>query len=840
MRQFVNPLFGVDRSGIAARSGAQSIDVARAAYASYNASSILQRLSNPSNGGAFGGVPKTPTFNPQELVMSERFIEKQDPFFEQVRLLGVVGLGTTISMVNIKGEFEIDRNTFAMIQGDLVKRRAGEKCGLAVHVRLFSHKHKDVGWVPEMRPKINRRPVDPPVLRKVRHVKGASKEPYVTYPPMDITQYIASGRNLLELERPTALFGVAAVQLVAMRTPHEVVQRMMRGEQERAALAAAMSGCGAGSAAGAIPGGADPAGAQRRGSIPAAAPPPVPEEADSDLEIEEQVTTVSLRCPLSYQRLRVAAKGRACKHPQCFDLQAFLEFSHQQHVWHCPVCNQPLPYSQLVVDGLMSRVLESVSPEETHVVVLPDGSWQPPGPAHGAPASGTKRRRSSGDGEAAASPGRQEGLRGPLEGEGAGPSSPAEPPAKRVSSAPKEPEVIVLDSDDEELPRPPPPPVVIKTEPDAAPPPQEAPVYPFPCLSARPPGLPSGLSTIPSSFTNPFSRVRSAGAPSSSSSLGRSSSTSSSSSSWRQTQAAPGEPASAEALLEYSHQLLAARQRHAARAAPAPAPSAAASALLRPPTFSLYYEQLQQQAQQQAQLQAQQQAQQQQQQAQQQLLQQAQQQAQQQHFALCGSLSSTFSSSSSAMPPQASFYPLDPFASPGAASSQHSAFPGLQAWSSRHDVWEPPAPPPPSPPPPPPPRPAPGPPSDIIILDLDEEEEAGQAQAPPPPRPALQEGPSSGPVLAAPIWTGFSRLPEILPAEPPEEPGAQQAAQAQARTHVQAQAGQEQHAGQLQQQQQQEQQGGGDGFVFPSLIQEDGNFLPDDWLLDGWDGAGGQ
>mmetsp|Transcript_49234 Transcript_49234/g.107089 ORF Transcript_49234/g.107089 Transcript_49234/m.107089 type:complete len:479 (-) Transcript_49234:82-1518(-) len=68
-----------------------------------------------------------------------------------------------------------------------------------------------------------------------------------------------------------------------------------------------------------------------------------------------------LSCPLTRDRLSIPSRGLHCRHLRCFDLRAFLETSvrtkfHRR--WRCPVCDCPLPPSELIVCGLTKQLLE--------------------------------------------------------------------------------------------------------------------------------------------------------------------------------------------------------------------------------------------------------------------------------------------------------------------------------------------------------------------------------------------------------------------------------------------------------------------------------------------------
>lgn len=97
---------------------------------------------------------------------------------------------------------------------------------------------------------------------------------------------------------------------------------------------------------------------------------------------------VPLLCPISSRRMKVPARATSCRHRACFDLAAYLEAQatlalnsehsggQQAGLWHCPVCHCVAPWSRLMVDGLLLKILESTSEAVTAVLLLPDATWK--------------------------------------------------------------------------------------------------------------------------------------------------------------------------------------------------------------------------------------------------------------------------------------------------------------------------------------------------------------------------------------------------------------------------------------------------------------------------------
>eukprot|EP00002_Diphylleia_rotans_P022063 TRINITY_DN4314_c0_g2_i1.p1 TRINITY_DN4314_c0_g2~~TRINITY_DN4314_c0_g2_i1.p1 ORF type:complete len:653 (-),score=126.83 TRINITY_DN4314_c0_g2_i1:696-2654(-) len=97
--------------------------------------------------------------------------------------------------------------------------------------------------------------------------------------------------------------------------------------------------------------------------------------ADEDDEIAQVAMTLTLKCPISFQRIKLPSRGSLCKHVQCFDLQSYFSLNRQKLSWHCPVCNEALTFSDLRVDRFFSNVLENSSLTIDDVELQPDGSF---------------------------------------------------------------------------------------------------------------------------------------------------------------------------------------------------------------------------------------------------------------------------------------------------------------------------------------------------------------------------------------------------------------------------------------------------------------------------------
>ncbi|KFP42581.1 E3 SUMO-protein ligase PIAS4, partial [Chlamydotis macqueenii] len=97
---------------------------------------------------------------------------------------------------------------------------------------------------------------------------------------------------------------------------------------------------------------------------------------DPDSEIATTGVRVSLICPLVKMRLSVPCRAETCAHLQCFDAVFYLQMNEKKPTWMCPVCDKPAPYDQLIIDGLLSKILTECE-DADEIEYLVDGSWCP-------------------------------------------------------------------------------------------------------------------------------------------------------------------------------------------------------------------------------------------------------------------------------------------------------------------------------------------------------------------------------------------------------------------------------------------------------------------------------
>ncbi|XP_056447906.1 zinc finger MIZ domain-containing protein 2 [Gadus chalcogrammus] len=94
--------------------------------------------------------------------------------------------------------------------------------------------------------------------------------------------------------------------------------------------------------------------------------------------VEQTAIRVSLKCPITFRRIQLPARGHDCRHIQCFDLESYLQLNCERGTWRCPVCNKTALLEGLEVDQYMLGILIYVqSSEYEEITIDPVCSWKP-------------------------------------------------------------------------------------------------------------------------------------------------------------------------------------------------------------------------------------------------------------------------------------------------------------------------------------------------------------------------------------------------------------------------------------------------------------------------------
>ncbi|XP_060076777.1 zinc finger MIZ domain-containing protein 1-like isoform X1 [Ylistrum balloti] len=94
--------------------------------------------------------------------------------------------------------------------------------------------------------------------------------------------------------------------------------------------------------------------------------------------VEQTAIKVSLKCPITFRRITLPARGHECKHIQCFDLESYLQLNCERGSWRCPVCNKTALLEGLEIDQYIWGILTNLSSTEFEEVTIdPMAAWKP-------------------------------------------------------------------------------------------------------------------------------------------------------------------------------------------------------------------------------------------------------------------------------------------------------------------------------------------------------------------------------------------------------------------------------------------------------------------------------
>lgn len=94
--------------------------------------------------------------------------------------------------------------------------------------------------------------------------------------------------------------------------------------------------------------------------------------------VEQTAIKVSLKCPITFRRIQLPARGHDCRHIQCFDLESYLQLNCERGTWRCPVCNKTALLEGLEVDQYMLGILIYIhNSDYEEITIDPTCSWKP-------------------------------------------------------------------------------------------------------------------------------------------------------------------------------------------------------------------------------------------------------------------------------------------------------------------------------------------------------------------------------------------------------------------------------------------------------------------------------
>ncbi|EPS65870.1 hypothetical protein M569_08907, partial [Genlisea aurea] len=103
------------------------------------------------------------------------------------------------------------------------------------------------------------------------------------------------------------------------------------------------------------------------------------DDSDTDIEVVADCIPVSLRCPMSGLRMKMAGRFKDCAHMACFDLEVLVEMNQRSRKWQCPTCLKNYSLEKIVIDPYFNKITSKMRDcveDVTDIEVKPDGSWR--------------------------------------------------------------------------------------------------------------------------------------------------------------------------------------------------------------------------------------------------------------------------------------------------------------------------------------------------------------------------------------------------------------------------------------------------------------------------------
>ena len=86
--------------------------------------------------------------------------------------------------------------------------------------------------------------------------------------------------------------------------------------------------------------------------------------------VEQTAIKVSLKCPITFRRISLPARGFECRHITCFDLETYLEMNAERGLWKCPICSKPAVLETLEIDQYIWSLLSNQASADCDEVTM--------------------------------------------------------------------------------------------------------------------------------------------------------------------------------------------------------------------------------------------------------------------------------------------------------------------------------------------------------------------------------------------------------------------------------------------------------------------------------------
>lgn len=100
------------------------------------------------------------------------------------------------------------------------------------------------------------------------------------------------------------------------------------------------------------------------------------EVSEDDCDIVVATSSLTLRCPLTYARMKLPVRSIECDHIQCFDCESFLSMQQKIPLWQCPVCSKYVDQNLLAISDYLQEIISETTDSVDSVILNADGSWK--------------------------------------------------------------------------------------------------------------------------------------------------------------------------------------------------------------------------------------------------------------------------------------------------------------------------------------------------------------------------------------------------------------------------------------------------------------------------------
>ncbi|XP_054718942.1 zinc finger MIZ domain-containing protein 1-like isoform X2 [Uloborus diversus] len=294
-------------------------------------------------------TPVVPPYLPTNADVKPNFTENKTPLpipkEDELRLTFPVRDGIILAPFRLEHNLAVSNHVFHLKPS--VQQTLAWRSDLELQLKCFHHEDRQMAtnWPQSVQVSVNACP-----LTIDRGGEGGK-----THRPLHLKEVCQPGRNTIQITVTACCCShLFLLQLVHRPTVRSVLQGLLRKRLLPAEHCVAK--------------------VKRHFSSSGGAP----SSGGTEDGVEQTAIKVSLKCPITFKRITLPARGQDCKHIQCFDLESYLQLNCERGAWRCPVCNKPALLEGLEVDQYIWGILTNLSNSDIEEVTIDaTASWKP-------------------------------------------------------------------------------------------------------------------------------------------------------------------------------------------------------------------------------------------------------------------------------------------------------------------------------------------------------------------------------------------------------------------------------------------------------------------------------